>query len=67
MHRDVTRLTTRIAFVMCCLFMTALPVKAETDSTSDRWKFGGLPYFWAAGVGGTDAAGDELEDRKSVV
>ena len=61
MHRYVNRLTIRIAFVMCCLFMTVLPVKAETDSASDRWEFGGSAYFWAAGVEGTDAAGDELD------
>ena len=55
MHQFVNRLTTRIAFVMCCLLVTALPAIAETDSAPDHWEFGGSAYLWAAGVKGTSA------------
>jgi hypothetical protein len=34
---------------------------AETGSDPDRWKFGGSAYLWAAGVEGTDSAGDEID------
>ena len=61
MHRYVKRLTVSVAFVLCCLLVTALPVKAEMGSASDRWEFGGSAYLWAAGVKGTDAAGDDLD------
>ena len=61
MHQFVNRLTTRIAFVMCCLLVTALPAIAETDSAPDHWEFGGSAYLWAAGVKGTSAAGDEID------
>jgi len=39
----------------------ALPVKAETFSSQEGWEFVGSAYLWAAGVEGTDAAGDELD------
>jgi hypothetical protein len=61
MHRYVNRLTACVAFVLCCLLVTALPVNAEMGSDSDRWEFGGSAYFWGAGVKGTDAAGNELD------
>jgi opacity protein-like surface antigen len=55
------RLATGLAFVLCCLLATALPAKAETDSDQGGWKFGGAAYLWAAGVEGTDTAGDEID------
>jgi len=56
------RLTTGLALVfLCCFLATALPVMAETSSSQDHWKFGGSAYLWAAGVEGTDAAGDEID------
>jgi hypothetical protein len=41
--------------------LAALPAKAETDSDQDGWEFGGSAYLWAAGVEGTDSAGDEID------
>jgi len=38
-----------------------LPATAETGSDQDGWKFGVSAYLWAAGVEGTDAAGDEID------
>ena len=55
------RLTTGITFVLCCFLATALPAKAETTTDNDHWKFAGSAYLWAAGVEGTDAAGDEID------
>ncbi len=55
------RLTTGLALILCCFLATALPATAETDSDPDRWKFTGAAYLWAAGVEGTDAAGDEID------
>lgn len=54
-------LTSGLIFICCCLLMTALPAKAETGNKSDSWEFGGSAYFWAAGVEGTDSAGDEID------
>jgi len=55
------RLTTGLALVLCCFLATALPAKADTGSDQDGWKFSGAAYLWAAGVEGTDAAGDEID------
>jgi len=61
MHCYLQHLTTGLAFALCCLLATALPANAVTDSDQDGWKFGGSAYLWAAGVEGTDAAGDEID------
>jgi hypothetical protein len=61
MHCYLQHLTTGLAFALCCFLATALPANAETDSDQDGWKFGGSAYLWAAGVEGTDAAGDEID------
>ncbi|MDH3596713.1 MAG: hypothetical protein OEU09_09000 [Rhodospirillales bacterium] len=61
MNCYLQRLTTGLAFVLCCFLATALPAKAETDSGQDRWEFAGSAYLWAAGVEGTSAAGDEID------
>jgi len=57
----IQHLTTGLAFLLCCFMVTALPAKAETDSDQDGWKFAGSAYLWAAGVKGTDMAGDEID------
>ena len=61
MNCYLQRLTTCIALVLCCFLGTALPARAETDSDQDGWEFGVSTYLWAAGVEGTDAAGDEID------
>ena len=55
------RLVLSLAIVMCCCLALASPTMAETGSDQDGWKFGGSAYLWAAGVEGTDAAGDEID------
>ena len=52
-------LTTGLAIVLCCFSATALGVDAGSDQNG--WKFSGAVYLWAAGVEGTDAAGDEID------
>ena len=52
-------LTTGLAFVLCCFSATALGADAGSDQNG--WKFSGAVYLWAAGVEGTDAAGDEID------
>ena len=61
MHCYLQNLTTGLAFALCCLLATALPANAVTDSDQDDWEFGFSTYLWAAGVEGTDAAGDEID------
>lgn len=61
MHYSLQRWTIGLTFFLCCFLTTALSATAETDSDKDGWKFGGSAYLWAAGVEGTDAAGDELD------
>ena len=61
MHCYSQHLTTGLTFVLCCFLATASPAMAETGSDQDGWKFGGSAYLWAAGVEGTDAAGDEID------
>ena len=53
--------TTGLALVLCCFLAVTLPAKADTGSGQDGWKFSGAAYLWAAGVEGTDAAGDEID------
>jgi hypothetical protein len=55
------RLTTGQAFLLCCFLATTSAAKADTGSDQDSWKFSGAAYLWAAGVEGTDAAGDEID------
>ena len=55
------RLTTGLALVLCGLLVSALPARAESGSDPDHWKFSGSAYLWAAGVKGTDAAGDDID------
>ena len=55
------RLTIGLALVFCFFMATALPAMADTETDPDRWKFGGSAYLWAAGVEGTDSAGDEID------
>jgi hypothetical protein len=61
LHRTLQRLTTGLALVLCCFLVSALPAKAETGSGPDHWEFAGSAYLWAAGVEGTDAAGDDID------
>ena len=61
MNYYLQRFTTGLAFVLFCFMVTALPAAAETGSDQDRWSFGGSAYIWAAGVKGTDSAGDEID------
>jgi len=61
MKDSLLRLTVALGSVLCCLLVTALPAKAETESDQDGWKFGGAAYLWAAGVEGTSAAGDDID------
>ena len=55
------RLTIGLALVFCFFMATALPAMADTETNPYRWKFGGSAYLWAAGVEGTDSAGDEID------
>jgi len=61
MKDSLLRLTVALGSVLCCLLVTALPAKAETESDQDGWKFGGAAYLWAAGVEGTTATGDDID------
>ena len=61
MNCNFQRLATGMAFVLCCFLGTALPAEVEMDSDPDCWKFGGSMYLWAAGVKGTDAAGNDID------
>ena len=61
MNCNFQRLAASMAFVLCCFLGTALPAEVEIGSDPDRWEFGGSAYLWAAGVKGTDAAGDEID------
>jgi opacity protein-like surface antigen len=54
-------LTIGLALLFCFFMATALPAMADTETDPDRWKFGGSAYLWAAGVEGTDTAGDEID------
>jgi opacity protein-like surface antigen len=55
----------RIAFgliiVLCCFLTLTINVNAETQASQEGWEFSGSAYLWAAGVEGTDAAGDEID------
>ena len=55
----IQRLKSVLALFLSCFLATALPANADTDQ--DDWKFSGAAYLWAAGVEGTDAAGDEID------
>jgi opacity protein-like surface antigen len=55
----IQRLITALALVLCCFSTTILAADAGSDQNG--WKFSGAAYLWAAGVEGTDAAGDEID------
>ena len=61
MNYYLQRLTTGLALVLSCFLAMALPARADTGSDQDGWKFSGAAYFWAAGVEGTDSAGDDID------
>ena len=55
------RLAFSLAIVLCCSLALTTPVNAETQASDENWEFGGAAYLWAAGVEGTDSAGDEID------
>ena len=55
------RLAFSLAIVFCCSLALTTPVNAETQASDENWEFGGAAYLWAAGVEGTDSAGDEID------
>ena len=55
------RLAFSLAIVFCCSLALTTPVNAETQASEEDWEFGGAAYLWAAGVKGTDVAGDEID------
>jgi hypothetical protein len=57
----IKHLTAGLALFLCCFPAKAWPAKADTGSGQDGWNFSGAAYLWAAGVEGTDAAGDEID------
>ena len=61
MSYSLKRLTAGTAFILCCFLAMTVAAAAETGSDQDGWTFGGSAYLWAAGVKGTDAAGDEID------
>ena len=55
------RLAFGLVIVLCVFLALATPVNAETLASQKNWKFGGSAYLWAAGVEGTDSAGDDID------
>lgn len=55
------RLAFSLAIALCCSLALTTPVIAETQVSDENWAFGGAAYLWAAGVEGTDSAGDEID------
>ncbi|MDX2481248.1 MAG: hypothetical protein QNK24_13060 [Desulfuromusa sp.] len=55
------RLAFSLAIVVCCCLALTTPVNAETLTSQENWEFDGAAYLWAAGVKGTDSAGDEID------
>ena len=54
------------ALVVCLLTVTfplfsSSPVAATEGSDSDGWEFGAQAYVWGASIGGTSAAGDDID------
>jgi hypothetical protein len=47
--------------ILCCLLALTTPAIAETPDSQEGWAFAGAAYLWAAGVEGTDTAGDEID------
>ncbi len=43
------------------LMALAMPVDAADTSTSGTWQFAGEAYLWGASIGGTSAAGDDID------
>ena len=46
---------------MAFLLLAALPVSAADSPATDDWQYVGEVYLWAAGIGGTSAAGDGID------
>ena len=61
MRISLQRWTVTITFLLCCFLMLTMSVNAETQASQEGWEFSGSAYLWAAGVKGTDAAGDEID------
>jgi len=61
MTYDIRRLTSVRPLILCCLLAMVFPAWGETSSDPDGWTFGGSAYLWAAGVEGTDSAGDDID------
>ena len=55
------RLAFGLVIVLCVFLALATSVNAETLASQENWKFGGSAYLWAAGVEGTDSAGDDID------
>ena len=55
------RLAFGLVIVLCVFLALVTPVNAETLASQENWKFGGSAYLWAAGVEGTDSAGDDID------
>ncbi len=49
------------SIILCSFLAFAVPANAEMATGEDNWTFAGAAYLWAAGVEGTDAAGDEID------
>ena len=47
--------------ITASLLLTALPVSAADSPATDDWQYVGEVYLWAAGIGGTSAAGDDID------
>ena len=58
---SLQRWTVTITFLLCCFLMLTMSVNAETQASQEGWGVSGSAYLWAAGVKGTDAAGDEID------
>ena len=55
------RLVFGLVIVLWCFLTLTMSVNAETLASQEGWEFSGSAYLWAAGVEGTDAAGDEID------
>ncbi|MFT5728949.1 MAG: opacity protein-like surface antigen [Desulforhopalus sp.] len=61
MYYHLQRMAFGLAIVLCCFLMLTMSVNAETQASREGWEFSGSAYLWAAGVKGTDVAGDEID------
>lgn len=60
MNRDSLRTALGWSLLLFSMLTTSIAV-AGTDSGQDRWEFAGEVYLWGAGMGGTTAAGDDID------